>query len=242
MTTQSQRGLCGVRFAGTGNALPQRVLTNDDLAKMVDTNDEWISQRTGIKTRRIAAPGQTSRNLAAEALKAALDNAGMEPRQLDMVMVATITPEMMCPSTAAQVVADVGAIPAAALDVNAACSGFVYALTMAASLIETGKYRTIGVIGAETLSSITDWKDRRTCILFGDGAGAAVLTASDDPAQTCLYQSLHSDGTLWPELYCPRDKSNLPADDKIFSGAFNTLQMNGQAIFKFAVSKLNQSI
>jgi len=236
------RTLRGIRFAGTGYALPPRVVTNDDLAKIVDTNDAWIQQRTGIKSRRLVDKGQTSRNLASEALRMALVNAGLPPTQLDMVIVATISPEMVCPSTAAQVVADVGAIPAAAMDLNAACSGFVYALSVASAFIETGRYQTIGVIGAEALSSITDWKDRRTCILFGDGAGAAILTASDDPAQTCLYQSLHSDGSLWQELYIPRDARTVPPTDKVFSGAYNTLQMNGTAIFKFAVSKLNQSI
>ncbi len=232
----------GVRLVSTGIGLPKRLVTNDDLAKFVDTNDEWISQRTGIKTRHLVDPGTTARHLASAALTMALQNAGMSPKQLDMVICATITPEMICPSTAAQVVADVGAVPAAAMDLNAACSGFVYALSVATSMIRTGQAKTVAVIGAETLSSITDWKDRRTCILFGDGAGAAILTASDDANQGPLHTVLHSDGSLWQELYCPRDQHNIPADDKIFSGTFNTLQMNGQAIFKFAVSTLKKII
>ncbi|NJL31164.1 MAG: beta-ketoacyl-ACP synthase 3 [Phycisphaerales bacterium] len=166
----------------------------------------------------------------------------MSPKQLDMVICATITPEMVCPSTAAQVVADVGAVPAAAMDLNAACSGFVYALSVATAMIRTGQAKTIAVIGTETLSSITDWKDRRTCVLFGDGAGAVILTASDDAGQGPLHTIMHSDGSMWQELYVPRDQHNIPPGDKIFSGNFNTLQMNGQAIFKFAVSTLKKVI
>lgn len=232
----------GVRLAGTGMAVPVRTLNNQDLAKLVDTNDEWIISRTGIRERHILDEGKTIRHLAGDALRQALDNAGLKPTDLDLVLCATITPQMICPTVAAQVVADLGAIPAGAMDINAACSGFVYGINMASALIETGRYRTIGVIGAEALSTITDWKDRRTCILFGDGAGAAILTASDDPSQGCLFQSMASDGSMWPELYCPRTAADLPPGDKIFSGVYNTLQMNGQAIFKFAVSTLQKAV
>ena len=239
----NKAGSCiGVRLAGTGMGIPEKELTNADLAKMVDTSDEWITQRTGIKTRRIAEEGVTARHLGARALKMALENAGMSPKQLDLVIVATITPEMICPSTAAQIVADVGAIPAAAFDLNAACSGFVYALTTGANFIKCGQYKTVAVIGTETLARLADWKDRRTCILFGDGAGAVILTASEDATQGSLFASLHSDGSMWQELYCPRGPGDVPPGDKIFSGAYNTLQMNGQAIFKFAVSTLQKCI
>lgn len=226
----------GVRLAGVGTALPGRVLTNDDLAGLVDTNDQWITKRTGIKTRYIAEQGTTTRSLAADALRAALDDAKMQPGELDMVLVATMTPEMSCPSTAARVVHDVGATPAGAMDLAAACSGFVYGLNHAAALIQTGHYRSVAVIGAETLSRITNYEDRRTCILFGDGAGAAILTADDDAARGCLAQTMHSDGSLWGELYVPRTPDDLPGEHNGFTGRFNTLQMNGQEVFKFAVT------
>ncbi|MEM6459521.1 MAG: beta-ketoacyl-ACP synthase III [Planctomycetota bacterium] len=229
----------GVAVAGTGVCLPPRVLTNDDLAGMVETNDAWITQRTGIKTRRVVDPPTTVRDLARDALKAALDDAGLEPSTLDLVILATITPETVCPNTAARVVAELGASPAGAMDLSAACSGFVYALNVASSLIESGSYRTVGVVGAETLSQIVDYTDRRTCILFGDGAGAAVLTADDDPRRGCLHQTMRSDGNLWGELYVPRDESQLPEHHQ-FTGAYHTLQMNGREVYKFAVTTTQQ--
>ena len=226
----------GVRLAGVGTALPGRVLTNEDLAGLVDTNDEWITQRTGIKTRHIAEEGTTTRSLAADALRAALQDAGMEPGELDMVLLATMTAEMSCPSTAARVVHDVGAEPAGAVDLAAACSGFVYGLNHAEALISSGHYKTVAVIGAETLSKITNYEDRKTCILFGDAAGAAILTADDDTSRGCLAQTMRSNGALWGELYVPRNESDLPESHDGFTGRFNTLQMNGQEVFKFAVT------
>ena len=226
----------GVRLAGVGTALPQRVLTNDDLAALVDTTDAWITQRTGIKTRHIAENGTTTRSLAADALRAALADAKMPPTKLDMVLLATMTPEMSCPSTAARVVHEVGASPAGAMDLSAACSGFVYGLNHAAALIQTGHYKTVAVIGSETLSKVTNYEDRRTCILFGDAAGAAILAADSDPSRGCLAQTMRSDGSLWGELYVPRTPADLPEAHESFTGRFNTLQMNGQEVFKFAVT------
>ena len=226
----------GVRIAGVGTALPGRVLTNDDLAALVDTNDQWITQRTGIKTRHIAENGTTTTSLAADSLRAALDDAGMKPADLDMVVLATMTAEMSCPSTAARVVHEIGAAPAGAMDITAACSGFVYGLNHAEALIRSGHYKTVAVIGAETLSRITNYEDRGTCILFGDAAGAAVLTADDDTARGCIAQTMRSDGSLWGELYVPRTPDDLPEQHDGFTGRFNTLQMNGQEVFKFAVT------
>ena len=226
----------GVAIVGTGVCLPERVLTNEDLAKRVDTNDAWITQRTGIKTRRVVEDGQTVRDLARDALAAALEDAGLGPTDLDLVILATITPEMSCPSTAARVVAELGAAPAGAMDISAACSGFVYALNLAESLVQSGAYRTVGVIGAETLSQIVDYTDRRTCILFGDGAGAAVVQATEAPARGCLHQAMHSDGRLWGELYVPRHEAQLPEHHDTFTGTFDTLQMNGREVYKFAVT------
>lgn len=232
----------GVRIAGTGMALPPRTLTNDDLAQIVDTNDEWITQRTGIKTRRVVDRDTTIQDLAREALTAALASADMPASDLDMVILGTLTPEMACPSTAARLVSDIGAHPAGALDISAACCGFVYGLNLAASLIETGQYRNVAVVGAETLSKITDWTDRRTCVLFGDGAGAAVLRASDDGEQGCLFQTMHSDGSLWGELYIPRHEAQLPDHHDAFTGAYNTLQMNGREVYRFAVNTFQNLI
>lgn len=226
----------GVRLAGVGTALPERVLTNDDLAAMVDTNDQWITQRTGIKTRYIAGDGTTTCSLASDALRAALDDAGMQPGDLDMVLLATMTAEMSCPSTAARVVHEVGATPAGAMDITAACSGFVYGLNHAETLVRSGHYKTVAVIGAETLSRITNYEDRGTCILFGDGAGAAILTADQDTSRGCIAQTMRSDGSLWGELYVPRTAEDLPQEHEGFNGRFNTLQMNGQEVFKFAVN------
>jgi 3-oxoacyl-[acyl-carrier-protein] synthase-3 len=226
----------GVRLAGVGTALPERTLTNDDLAALVDTNDQWITQRTGIKTRHIAEDGTTTCSLAVDALRAALDDAGMQPGDLDMVLLATMTAEMSCPSTAARVVNEVGATPAGAMDITAACSGFVYGLNHAETLVRSGHYKTVAVIGAETLSRITNYEDRGTCILFGDGAGAAILTADEDTSRGCLAQTMRSDGSLWGELYVPRTADDLPEKHDGFTGRFNTLQMNGQEVFKFAVT------
>jgi len=230
------QGRIGVRLAGVGIALPGKVLTNDDLAGLVDTNDAWIIQRTGIKTRHIAEDGTTTRSLAADALRAALKDADLPPTALDMVLLATMTPEMSCPSTAARVVHEVGAAPAGAVDLAAACSGFVYGLNHAAALIQTGHYKTVAVIGSETLSKVTNYEDRRTCILFGDAAGAVVLTADEDPNRGCLAQTMRSDGSLWGELYVPRTPEDLPENHEGFTGRYNTLHMNGQEVFKFAVN------
>jgi len=231
----------GVRLAGTGMSTPPKLLTNDELAKRVDTNDEWIAQRTGIRQRYVAEDGVTLVHLAREATANALADAGMSPKQLDLLILATISPEMCCPSTAARVVADIGATPAGAVDISAACSGFVYGMNMAASMIQTGFYKTIAVCGGEVLSHITDWKDRKTCVLFGDGAGTAILTASDSPEQGSLYQSMASNGSLWKELYVPRAQSDIPEGAE-FNGTFNTLQMNGREVYKFAVTTLQKTI
>jgi len=236
MTGRPAGSRIGVRLAGVGIALPQRVLTNEDLSGLVDTNDEWIIKRTGINTRYIADENTTTRSLAVDALRAALDDAGLKPTDLDMVLLATMTSEMSCPSTAARVVHEIGATPAGAMDLSAACSGFVYGLNHAAALIESGHYRNVAVIGAETLSRIVNYEDRRTCILFGDGAGAAVLSADTNPERGCLAQTMRSDGSLWGELYLPRTPADLPESHEGFTGRFNTLQMNGQEVFKFAVT------
>src|SRR5690606_27122330 len=186
--------------------------------------------------------GVTIRHLALDAVKQALANAAMQPTEIDMLLCATMTPEMACPSTAARLVADLGATPAGAMDLSAACSGFVYALNLASGMIQSGHARTVVVVGVETLSKITDYADRSTCILFGDGAGAAVLTASDDPQQGSLVQTMYSDGRAWADIYVPRSEADLPTEVNGFSGNFNTIQMNGREVFKFAVGTLGRAI
>lgn len=241
-TPMPRLGAPGVRLVSTGMYLPEKVLTNHDLTQMVDTSEEWIIQRTGIRERRILAEDQNTRHMAIGSMRQALDRAGMKPTDLDMLILATLSPEMVFPATAARVVAELGAVPAGAMDISVACSGFVYGMNLAYSLIRTGACRTVGVIGAELLSRITNWKDRNTCVLFGDGAGAAIVTACDDPARGCLHQSMHSDGNLWTELYCPRTHADIPPGDKVFNGQLNTLQMNGREVYKFAVSTLQKCI
>ena len=231
----------GVRLAGTGMSLPSRIVPNSDLTKLVETSDDWIRQRTGITQRYVLGPGQTMRQLAKEAAAQAILNAGIAPEQLDMLLCATMTPEMCCPSTAARIVDELGATPAGAADVSAACSGFVYALNMAESLIRGGMYRHIAVVGAEAVSTILDWKDRRTCVLFGDGAGAAILSASDNPDQGTVHQTMSSNGSLLHILYCPRTDDQLPPGNE-FSGAHETLQMDGREVYKFAVTTMISAI
>ncbi|MAE61724.1 MAG: 3-oxoacyl-ACP synthase [Planctomycetaceae bacterium] len=234
----------GVRLMGTGMALPARRLANADLEKMVDTSDEWITQRTGIKNRYVVenGSGEGVVDLGSRALTQALQRAQLDPTQLDVLICATMTPDMICPAAACQIVDRVGATPCGAMDLSAACSGFVSALNIAASFIRGGVYQHVAIIGAEVLSSITNWEDRGTCILFGDGAGAAVLGASDDPDQGSLYQTMNSDGGRWNELYCPRNEDHLPETGAAFTGKYDTLQMNGREIYKFAVSTMQGMI
>ena len=166
------------KIIGTGSYLPQKILTNDDLSRMVDTNDEWIFQRAGIKERHIASDSEVTSDLAANAALAAIENADMIPADIDLIIVATITPDKLLPSTATRVQKKIKARKVAAFDISAACSGFVYGLTIADQFIKSGFYKNILVIGVELLSRITNWEDRTTCVLFGDGAGAVVLSAN----------------------------------------------------------------
>ncbi len=231
----------GVRIAGTGMSVPAKMLTNVDLAKVVETNDEWITQRTGIKQRHVLEEGQSMRQLAREAMQQAIANAGIEPKQLDLLICATMTPEMSCPATAARIVDELGATPAGAVDISIACSGFVYGLNMADGLVRSGMYRHVAVVGVEAFSTILDWKDRRTCVLFGDGCGAAILTGSDDADQGTLYQTMSSNGGQWDCLYRPEKQSQVSLENE-FNGTLGTLQMNGREVYKFAVTTLIRSI
>ncbi|MGP1348004.1 MAG: beta-ketoacyl-ACP synthase III [Phycisphaerales bacterium] len=234
----------GVRIAGTGIALPERVVTNDDLARMVDTSDEWIRQRTGISQRRRAdwEHGETAVPICARALRSACENANIDPSELDLLIVGTVTGEMVCPSTACRVADAVGAAPAGAYDIIAACCGFVFGINQAHDMIRCGSYRTVGVVGCEIMSSIIDYRDRGVCILFGDGGGAAILKATDDTSKGIVAQSMHGDGASWNDLYLPRAGSDIPPGVDPETITLNKLQMNGREVYKFAVSTFSKLI
>jgi 3-oxoacyl-[acyl-carrier-protein] synthase-3 len=234
----------GVRIAGTGSQLPSRVVSNADIATIVDTNDEWIYQRTGIHERRVCdqSKGESNRWLCAESLRKALADAKMQANELDLIICGTITQDMRCPSTACLVAGDLKAGTAAAWDLGAACSSFVYALNTAHDLIRMGNYRAIGVIGCDTVSVLVDYTNRGVCILFGDGAGAAVIRATDDQTKGCIAQINHADGTSWPDLYMPGEDWMIPEGADRSTHKSGCLQMNGKAVFKFAVSTFQELI
>ncbi len=226
-------------IAGTGSYVPEKRLTNDDLAKMVDTNDEWIVQRTGIRERRIAGSHESTATLASHAATKALQSAGIEPKHLDLVVCCTATPEMIFPSTACFVAASLGLDSTPAFDLSAACSGFLYGLDVASNLVKSGAYKNVLLIGAETLSRITDYKDRGSCILFGDGAGAAVVQRSLDAKRGVLYSSLHADGRGW-ELIHSLPGSRHPVDEAMIAGRNHFMRIKGRDVYKFAVQRFHE--
>ena len=219
------------RIAGIGSALPEKVLSNSDLEKIMDTSDEWIRERTGIKRRHIAAEDETTASLSLAAAEKAMDMAGVTAADLDMIVVATCTPDKVIPATACIVQRRLGAVGCPALDLNAACSGFIYGLDYANRYMRTGGGRKMLVIGAETLSRITNWEDRTTAVLFGDGAGAVVLEASDEPG--ILATHIHANGE-YEDLLQTRNGVSLGFDASCSPGA--AIEMNGNAVFKRAVS------
>jgi 3-oxoacyl-[acyl-carrier-protein] synthase-3 len=218
---------------GWGMAVPDRVLTNGELTELVDTTDEWIRQRTGIVERHIAGEGETTSTLSLQAAQAALEVADLDPAHLDLIIVATVTPDHAFPSTACLLQDALGAEKAAAFDLSAGCSGFVYGLSVAADLLAAGSYRYALVIGAETLSRITDWTDRNTCVLFGDGAGAVVLQASDTPGGV-LSSVLGADGSGGEMLILPAGGSAHPATPDTVAEHQHFVQMDGRQVFRFA--------
>jgi 3-oxoacyl-[acyl-carrier-protein] synthase III len=230
MTEQTRRVARSV-IAGCGSALPQRVMTNADLSKIVDTSDEWIVERTGIRARHIAGDGETTRSLGAEAARRALAHAGIDAAEVDLIVLATATPDQTFPATATLIQADLGITRGAAFDVQAVCSGFVYGLTLADAMIKTGQSACALVIGSETFSRILDWTDRGTCVLFGDGAGAMVLKAEthedkpDNPG--ILVSRIHSDGRYADKLYVDGGPST--------TRTVGHLRMEGREVFKHAV-------
>jgi 3-oxoacyl-[acyl-carrier-protein] synthase-3 len=231
----------GAIITGTGSFVPEKRLTNDDLARTVETNDEWITQRTGIKERRIAGPGESTATLATHAARRALDAAGLEPKDIDLVLCGTITPEMAFPSTACFVAAALGMTTTPAFDVAAACSGFIYTLDTAAAFVKAGRFKNVLVIGAETLSRITDYKDRGSCILFGDGAGAVVVQRSNDAKKGVVYTGLHADGSGW-EMLCCKPGSRFPIEESLVADGSQYIKLKGREVYKFAVQRFEELI
>lgn len=227
------------RIAGTGHFLPKNVVTNDDLAKIMDTSDEWISSRTGIRERRLATE-ETTASMSAEAAKLALADAGISAQDIDLIILATVSADHMTPSTACEVQAAIGADKAVAFDVNAACSGFLFALQMADTYIKQGVYKHALIIGAETLSKIMDWNDRSTCVLFGDGAGAAVVCAAEDESQGLASLTLGSDGAKGMVLAGINRSNNNPYVKTDIGPHY--IHMDGQEVYKFAVTTVPASI
>jgi 3-oxoacyl-[acyl-carrier-protein] synthase III len=224
-----------VGVIGTGKYVPERVLSNQDLEKMVDTNDEWITTRTGIKERRIASEQEATSDLAYEAAKIALANAGIEAEQLGLIIVTTMTPDVMCPSTACMLQDKLGARKAAAFDLSAACSGFIYGLANATNFVASGMYDYVLVVGAEVLSRVTDYTDRNTCILFGDGAGAVVLGAAKEGRGFKSFE-LGADGSGGTLLRGGLvGGSRYPLDELLPEGVTRYIWQNGREVFKFAV-------
>lgn len=226
-----------VHIVGTGAYVPSHVLTNHDLERMVETSDEWITTRTGIKERHVAAKHEATSDLAVKAARKALDDAALKPEAIDLIVVATATPDMFFPSTACFVQKELGIKEAVSFDVSAACSGFLFALETAQMMIESGTYKTALVIGAEKLSAITNWKDRNTCVLFGDGAGAGVLQRRPGPGGI-LSTYLRSDATHTDILNVPGGGSRAPADADVVARHLNTIHMDGKEVFKLAVHKM----
>lgn len=237
--------LRGVGIAATGSFLPERLLTNAELERMMDTSDEWIVQRTGVRVRHLASGDESTHTMAARALERALTSASMRLSDLDLLIVASATPEMACPSVACRVLGELapalGSSRAGAFDLMAACSGFVYGMNVAHEMIRGGGYRTVAVVGAEHLSRVLDYttKGRGTSIIFGDGAGAAILRANDDGGKGIIAQALHSDGERWVDLFIPQaEPRDFPGGrrDESDDLGVGIMRMNGRAVFKFAVT------
>ncbi len=227
-------------ITGIGAAVPEKVLTNHDLANMVDTSDEWIRTRTGIRERRISEDWEGTSDYAARAAKIALEQAGVKPEEVDVIIVATVTPDMYFPSAACFVQEKIGAVNAAAFDISAACTGWIYGLTLADSLIAAGKFKTAVVIGAELLSRITNWQDRATCVLFGDGAGAVVVQPSDGK-RGIIDTYIRSDGSLTHLLNMPGGGSLKPPHRAKEDPDAYFLKMEGREVFRYAVNNMGEA-
>lgn len=228
-------------ITGTGSYAPDKVVTNAELEKLVETNDQWIVERTGIRERRVAAPEQATSDLALEASKRALEAAGLDPKDVELIVVGTVTPDYPFPSVGAVLQGKLGNKKAFAFDVSAACAGSIYALSVADRYVATGAVKNALVVGADALTKITDWTDRNTCILFGDAAGAMVLQPGDDPRRGVLTTRLHADGSLAHILLQPGGGSRDPISEKVVRERSHYVKMNGREVFKVAVRALEES-
>ncbi len=225
----------------TGAAVPETVITNSDLEKMVDTSDQWIVSRTGIRERRKLEDGFSNIDLTEKASREALERAALDPSELDMIIVATVTPDHPTPSTSCLLQARLKAFKAAAVDLSAGCTGFIYALTVGHQFIRSGAYRNVLVVGVEVLTRVTDWEDRSTCVLFGDGAGAVVLGPTEEE-RGILDFSLHADGRGAQLLMVPAGGSAMPASEETLHNRMHFIKMNGNEIFKFAVKVVEENL
>ena len=226
-------------IVGTGHSYPEGILTNADLAKMVETSDDWILSRTGIKQRRKAAPGEYTSQFAVRAARQAIERAGIDPMDIDLLLCATVTPDQILPSTGCIIQAELGANKAAAMDIVAACSGFLYGLTLANSMIRTGQVRYALVIGAEILTQYVDYTDRGTCVLFGDGAGAAIVGAVEGD-QGILAARIRSDGRYLEQLYSPGGGTRRPPSAETLAAGEHFFKMKGNELFKVAVRSMSE--
>ncbi|MEJ2705039.1 MAG: ketoacyl-ACP synthase III [Sedimentisphaerales bacterium] len=244
MNSRTQGGAPAYRavITGHGSYAPEKTLSNDELARMVDTSDEWITTRTGIKTRHITRDDETTATLASEAARRALAEANLDPSDVELIIVATITPEMVFPSTASFVQREIQANKAWVFDLAAACSGFIYSLAVVQQFIEMGRIKNALVIGAETLTKITDWTDRTSCILFGDGAGAIVLERANDGRKGILYTAMHSDGDRWDALCCQAYGSRHPANKELDDPKKIYMQIKGREVYQQAIRRIVQTV
>lgn len=234
--------LMGIAIRGTGRGIPQRVVTNADFEKMVDTTNEWILARTGIRERHFAEKGESSLTMGLEASRQALADAGLAAGELDMIIFGSISPHYPLPATACLLQTELGLRNIPAFDVSAACCGFMYSLVIAARIIRSGGYRNILVVGSEHMSSITDFEDRASCVLFGDGAGAAVMSACDDQRRGLIYSSLGADGSGAKLIWIPGGGSFEPVSQKIVDERLQFVRMKGREVYKFAVQKMHEVI
>ena len=229
-----------VEIVSTGRYLPERVLTNDDLERLVDTSDEWIRERTGIRERRIACGEMGAAEMGAAAARIAMERAGVQPGEVDLIVVSTATPDRLLPSTACDVQALIGATNAAAFDVSAACSGFLYALSVAEGYLAAGRGEIALVVATEKMSAIVDWTDRSTCVLFGDGAGAAIVKRSEN-GRGVVSSFMRSDGTLAELLWRPGGGAKVPFDAKVLEERAHLVKMAGREVFKAAVRSMAEA-
>jgi len=230
-----------VCVAGTGSYLPETVLTNEELSKRVDTSDEWIFSRTGIRARRIAAEGEHTSHMASAAARKALEQAGLDASEIQLIIVATITPDTLTPATACYVQQQIGAKNAVAFDISAACSGFLYAMKISKRMIADGAYENALIIGAEKLAACVNWEDRATCVLFGDGAGAAVLRRAKPDEGSILATEMGTDGTLTHLLNIPGGGSACPITASNVGDHLASLAMQGKEVFKHAVNRMKEA-